>query len=770
MKAPPEGGLLLLSPPAARVDDFPYALGSYADARPPESFPSGQLSAFISEAGAPRSPPRRKQLRLSRCAPDKELTLAWSKSVDHREHAERLREAAQWLEATNAYKRHLARHPADTESWEHYGDCLRRAGLSLDADLAALIAESTVGATPSSTDPIASSESGERPGRSQARRLIFSLQDFLLFLKDYVTMSGIQRVQAGIALSAIAIPGVDIRFIAVDQADVLQPGDFWEIGRSDLQGLIQYAASRDVDHGVLRGLVDRCHANATVITPGAEDVVILLGCFWSHGNTVDRFLASKRNGARIAAYLYDIIPISHPQFVTSDLSRVFATSLSELCEVADFLLTISDYTRITFAEFLEGLGKPSIPMMTVPLAHALTGPVARTNLWPSALRALKGREYVTYVSTIEGRKNHIYVVNAWRQMIEAGIEVPDLVFVGRKGWRVNGLMDLLNGTNFLDGRVHFVHDVSDGELNAIYEHSLFTVFTSFVEGWGLPVGESLVHRRLCVASATSSIPEVGETFTEYIDPLDMRDGVRVFSRLIQDRGYLRERQENINQNFKPREWSDVAADFVDKTLQMAGAQVVESQAVTFGQGVVFVPGAIWRESSQTGLAMMKPWRLMIAESFYPSEKFGAWMRGRRGKIEFRTELAPGTRIVVYLSLLAAPWANACKVTVSGGSAGVEPAVCVPLGTLGDHGLVMVGAIVGEHQTCTVTLEVRGDFSMPEHEARSFALGLTNFAYADAVNLEARVDIADHFTLTLVPDAPDIAERRSYRSEHRTMAG
>ena len=47
------------------------------------------------------------------------------------------------------------------------------------------------------------------------------------------------------------------------------------------------------------------------------------------------------------------------------------------------------------------------------------------------------RPYVLFVATVESRKNHLMVFNAWLALIRRhGAEaVPDLVCVGKRGWK-----------------------------------------------------------------------------------------------------------------------------------------------------------------------------------------------------------------------------------------------------------------------------------------------------------------------------------------------
>ena len=42
----------------------------------------------------------------------------------------------------------------------------------------------------------------------------------------------------------------------------------------------------------------------------------------------------------------------------------------------------------------------------------------------------------------------------------------------------------------------------------------------------LPVGESLAHGKICICSGEGGIPEVGGEFVDYIDPYNVRDGLR----------------------------------------------------------------------------------------------------------------------------------------------------------------------------------------------------------------------------------------------------
>jgi glycosyltransferase involved in cell wall biosynthesis len=133
---------------------------------------------------------------------------------------------------------------------------------------------------------------------------------------------------------------------------------------------------------------------------------------------------------------------------------------------------------------------------------------------------------VLCVGTIEARKNPIYLFNIWKMMARSRrSKIPCLVFVGRKGWLVQDFMDQLEACNYLGGKILVVHNVTDVELDLLYRKCVLTAYPSFVEGWGLPVGESLAHGKICLCSATGGIPEVGGKLVDYIDPYDAGDGL-----------------------------------------------------------------------------------------------------------------------------------------------------------------------------------------------------------------------------------------------------
>lgn len=586
--------------------------------------------------------------------------------------------------------------------------------------------------------------------------ILFSIQDLILFLKHHTTMSGIQRVQSNIALSVMDAGTPNAHFVIVDQRDGVEAGAFRAVGADDLRAVIDYATSPEVNEVRLAELLEIAISNAVPIKPARGSTMMILGSFWSHENMVDQYIPAKVAGAKIVSMIYDLIPISHPEYCDAGLVSAFTASLSELAMAADMFITISDHTRATTKAFCAASTTRAFPIETVPLAHTLSVGTTQSDDWPTQLQRLQGREYVAYVSTIEGRKNHAYVVNVWRRLIEAGHTVPDLVFIGRRGWRIEGLTNLLESTGFLDGRVHLAHGLSDAELSAVYSGSLFTVFSSFVEGWGLPVGESLIHGKMCAASGTSSIPEVGGDFVDYFDPNNLEDGVRVIGRLIQDRTYLAEREAGITEQFVPRGWDAVAADMLQKLASVAEAKSVPMGRAALPEGVVFRPQDLIQTSAAQAKFIRGSTRFLLTPSFFGPEAIGAWMKGRFGEIGFETSLAEGTPVVVYLSLFKSGLFQDCQLTAAidayGSDPSPQPASMVLRPHSGPDNIQIKGRI-GKGGYCRVTLQVTGDYERPQPDLRDLVIGLAKIGYAAADNATARIAVFEGFVFADAGSAP-----------------
>ncbi|MFZ9950462.1 MAG: glycosyltransferase, partial [Gemmobacter sp.] len=180
--------------------------------------------------------------------------------------------------------------------------------------------------------------------------------------------------------------------------------------------------------------------------------------------------------------------------------------------------------------------------------------------------------FVLCAGTLENRKNIWRVALAWERMrADPTLELPRLVFAGRKGWRMSEFDDLMRGTGNLGGHVEIVAAPSDRDLDHLYRQSLFCIQASLAEGWGLTVGEALSYGKTSVVARATSLPEVGGKMVEYCDPESVASIAAACRRLIADPDHRRSLEARITRT-RLRSWDDVARDLIAAVEGAEGSQ------------------------------------------------------------------------------------------------------------------------------------------------------------------------------------------------------
>lgn len=287
------------------------------------------------------------------------------------------------------------------------------------------------------------------------------------------------------------------------------------------------------------------------------DRFISLGLDWEHLDQARLYQLKQDHQLRVTLICYDVIPVLRPHLVVLPPGG-FGAYFVDMAWCADAILCISEHTRQDCEGLLRQLGVPVPPTHVIRLGAEIKG--SGEGPPPPGLRhGPDERPFVLFVSTIERRKNHEILYRAWTRLRDQGMEPYRLVFVGMPGW---GVTDLLNDLR-LDPRTRddivCLNHVSDEQLAWLYRHAAFTVFPSLYEGWGLPVVESLAWGRFCLASNTSSLPEAGGEWAEYLDPWDLPAWTQRLAWLMQHPQEVQARNERIAREFVPPAWSDTAA-------------------------------------------------------------------------------------------------------------------------------------------------------------------------------------------------------------------
>lgn len=259
------------------------------------------------------------------------------------------------------------------------------------------------------------------------------------------------------------------------------------------------------------------------------------------------------DGPKIALF-HDAIALQQPWSAPAKTVARFPAYMKELLRF-DGIAAISEDSKTTLLQYWRWLGVTDAPPVeAIGLGVDRPGSVSTTSA--------AAMPEVLFVSTLEGRKNHVALLDAceqlWSQKLAftlrlIGLSHPDS---GRPA------LDRLAALQAKGRPIVYDGAVPEGQLEAAYARCTFTAYPSTAEGFGLPVLESLIRGKPCLCSAQGA---VGELATEggclavpSLEPAALAAGLK---RLLTEPGLLdRLRSEALARSYPT--WDDYANSVV----------------------------------------------------------------------------------------------------------------------------------------------------------------------------------------------------------------
>lgn len=211
-------------------------------------------------------------------------------------------------------------------------------------------------------------------------------------------------------------------------------------------------------------------------------------------------LFTQTQGPKVALF-HDAIALRFPELTPTKTVARFPAYMVELLGF-DGIAAVSEDSRAALLDYWQWLGAdPCPPVAAIPLGVDPHHPATPGTIVPAET------SLVLCVGSIEGRKNHLALLEACETIWAAG---------GKFSLHLIGLAQPATGAAAL-ARIRALQDagrplrydgpVSEAALAAAYAACTFTVYPSQVEGFGLPVIESLVHGKPCICSARGALGE-----------------------------------------------------------------------------------------------------------------------------------------------------------------------------------------------------------------------------------------------------------------------
>lgn len=212
----------------------------------------------------------------------------------------------------------------------------------------------------------------------------------------------------------------------------------------------------------------------------------------SHARMVSDY--AKTHGLRTAGIFHDAIAWRHPELVRHWSREQHADYMAAFCKL-DAVISVSRQSADHLTEFAKDIEITRPRLLACNLPAEILGQERQCKPEISTTGPLK----ILCVSTLEPRKNHAGIIEAF---LKNSPEKHDweLHFVGARYEAAPEISEMMHGVTQAHPNIFWHEGMDSTELRNFYRICDFTVFGSSVEGFGLPVLESLWFGKPCVCS------------------------------------------------------------------------------------------------------------------------------------------------------------------------------------------------------------------------------------------------------------------------------
>ena len=251
------------------------------------------------------------------------------------------------------------------------------------------------------------------------------------------------------------------------------------------------------------------------------DILLLLDAGWNNVDNYAHAISSfKEKGGAVVAGVYDLFPVLYPTLYGPELVIAFETWLSDVVSRSDAVVAISRCSATCYAEYAMMRYKwcRSQKIGWWRLGANLSAEPSREPAAAAIEIATQGPFFLC-VGTVETRKGYPVAIEAFERLWADNIDV-NLVIVGRPGWNARAFEQRLRQHEEKGRRLFWLDDASDADLRHLYRETCAAVFTTFAEGFGLPLVEAAQCGAPIIASDIPQFRELGGSDVRYFDLLD----------------------------------------------------------------------------------------------------------------------------------------------------------------------------------------------------------------------------------------------------------
>lgn len=212
--------------------------------------------------------------------------------------------------------------------------------------------------------------------------------------------------------------------------------------------------------------------------------------------------------------VHDLMPITHPSLILEGKHKLLQpvyTKQADWLRSADGILANSETTSKTIAEIIPDA--PETKTVLLGASHSLSRPLDKT-ISDFRAKFQLPEQFVLYFGGLSRNKNVGRLLEAF-----CADNMPQLVIAGAS------TLEAINALRraYPKSTARWLGRISAPDVAPLYAAATLTIMPSLVEGFGLPLIESMACGTPTACSNVSSLPEVAGKASVLFDPTNLED-------------------------------------------------------------------------------------------------------------------------------------------------------------------------------------------------------------------------------------------------------
>lgn len=241
----------------------------------------------------------------------------------------------------------------------------------------------------------------------------------------------------------------------------------------------------------------------------------------------------KKKNCPVIITLHDIIPLKMPETVSDKYLSIFSKNIESILKNADGIITVSDFSKDDIARTIN---YPKDKIFVTHLAsQEIYTPIDKDKAKVFLKKKYKiSGNYLLNVGGFSPRKNILGLLDAFSKVLDVYNKDLKLIIVGKHGKSYDMYKKRAEKLN-ISSKVLFPGFIPTDDLNYFYNGAEAFVYPSFYEGFGLPPIESMSCGTPVICSNTTSIPEVVEDASLFVNPYNVDEISNAILQLLDDK-------------------------------------------------------------------------------------------------------------------------------------------------------------------------------------------------------------------------------------------